>query len=999
MLAITFTNKAVGEMKTRILDNLFTFSQPDILENPNSMFQELCAETALSPEQMQKRCAFVLKQILHNYAFFEISTIDKFNHKLIKTFAKDLQLSQNFEVELNVEVILDKAISNLLERTGDNKELTQALLDFSLEKIEEDKSWNIVYDLMESGKLLFQENHYPYVQSLKETSIADFKKIQFRIGSHIKQLEKEILDSAKLALGKMEILGFLPEDFPRKTLPNHFKKIMGGEYTPKTLYNNKLEEKLTQGRILKANDSRDSLELASYLFDYFTTIKKKIYNRAFLKNIYSNIVPLTILNEVSKEIKKLEEENDTIPISALNQLISKEIKGQPVPFIYERLGEKYRHYFIDEFQDTSKMQWENLIPLISNALESEGEQEKQGSLFLVGDVKQAIYRWRGGNTDQFQNLLDAKENPFVLTPQISNLETNWRSFSEIVQFNNSFFSHSATILKNESYKDLFLKSCVQKPTDSIGGYVHISLIDNIAKERDELYCKKVQEIILELITKGYRYQDLCVLVRDNVKGALIANYLSTHSIPIISSDSLLLSQNEVVVFLISLLQMMDNPKDKNFAYEVLSFLFDMNREGDKHDFIFKNIDSPHAFLSDTYGFKCKEYSHKSVFEILEHAILQFQISKGFEAYVSFLMDEILEVEKKHGPSIPTFMEHWERKKNSLSVAAPESVNAIKIMTIHKSKGLEFPVVIYPFANSKINEKRKKIWVNSNNTDFNLGLENVLMNVTSDMQMYPKKAQKAYREEEHKTQMDAMNVLYVALTRAEKALYIITEKVKPVPAIEDISSYAQLFRYYLQQESLYSEESAEYSFGNLIEPSQTDLKTSQESLNIPYNTRTLLENDFAIATIQGQLWDTEAGEAIELGNLIHYALSKITYREDVPTVLNELKMDAVFQTYDFEKLTHCIEQTVTHPLITPYFSNTYTIYNEQEILMTNGQKLRPDRIAILNNEATILDFKTGRPRDKHRIQITKYSEALKSMGFSIKNTIIVYIGEEVHPLFL
>ncbi|MEO0901618.1 MAG: UvrD-helicase domain-containing protein, partial [Bacteroidota bacterium] len=325
MLAITFTNKAVGEMKSRILDSLFQFSQPNILEDENSMFHELCSEIALSPQQMQKRCAFILKQILHNYAFFEISTIDKFNHKLIKTFARDLQLSQNFEVELNADVLLDKAISNLLERTGANKDLTRALLDFSLEKIEENKSWNIVYDLMESGKLLFQENHFSYLETLKDNSIIDFKKTQSHISSHIASLEKDSVALANGVLEKIELLGFLPEDFPRKTLPNHFKKIADGEYTPKTLYNNKLEENLIQGKILKANDSRNTSELSSFLLERFISIKNTIYHRAFLKNIYSNIVPLTVLNEISRELKKLEEENDVIPISALNQLISKEI--------------------------------------------------------------------------------------------------------------------------------------------------------------------------------------------------------------------------------------------------------------------------------------------------------------------------------------------------------------------------------------------------------------------------------------------------------------------------------------------------------------------------------------------------------------------------------------------------------------------------------------------------------------------------------------------------
>ncbi|MEO0901700.1 MAG: 3'-5' exonuclease, partial [Bacteroidota bacterium] len=519
------------------------------------------------------------------------------------------------------------------------------------------------------------------------------------------------------------------------------------------------------------------------------------------------------------------------------------------------------------------------------------------------------------------------------------------------------------------------------------------------KEKDELYCKRVLDIVLDLKAKGNPYQDLCILVRDNTKGGLIANYLSEKNIPIVSSDSLLLAQHKVVVFLIAILRMMDNPEDKNCAYETLSFLFDLKKTGDKHDFIVASISSPKAFMSEEYNFISDRLLHKSVFEIVEHAILQFGLSEGSEAYITFLMDEVLEVERKNGPSIPAFLEHWERKKESLSIAAPDSVDAIKIMTIHKSKGLEFPIVIYPFANSKINEKRKKIWADSGDLDSSLELDSVLLNVTADMEMYPENARQAYLEEEHKTQMDAMNVLYVALTRAEKALYIITEKVKPATGIANVGSYAQLFQLYLQEKNRYSEDQMEFTFGEVKDPLNRTRKDSEESSTISYTTRPFVENDFSIATVQGQLWDTEAGEAIELGNLIHYALSKITYKEEAALVLEQLKLEANFQLYDFELASKYVEETVNHPLLSPYFSIPYTIYNEQEILTSDGQKLRPDKLAILESEATILDFKTGKPMDKHKVQITKYSEALKPMGFSIKNTIIVYIGEEIQLLFL
>src|SRR5690606_2645062 len=257
--------------------------------------------------------------------------------------------------------------------------------------------------------------------------------------------------------------------------------------------------------------------------------------------------------------KNIELQRDVIPISSLNRILSKEIKGQPVPFIYERMGEKYRHYFIDEFQDTSKMQWDNLRPLIANALEGEVGNGQRGSLFLVGDVKQAIYRWRGGRAEGLLDLINGESHPFVVDPQINSLESNWRSRDQIVEFNNDFFRSIAPVLEHDAYRDLFLRDSHQKTTNRPGGHVQLTLLEEDgAEERKEAHCDAVLGAIADILERGHSHGDICILVRDNKNGRLLADFLAQREIPIISSEALLLASDEKVDFLVSILQLFNS---------------------------------------------------------------------------------------------------------------------------------------------------------------------------------------------------------------------------------------------------------------------------------------------------------------------------------------------------------------------------------------------------------------------------------------------------------
>ncbi|RIV43905.1 UvrD-helicase domain-containing protein [Flagellimonas pelagia] len=1000
ILAITFTNKAVNEMKTRILDNLQGFGLEKVPKKQESLFKGLCQELALSAEQLRTRSKLILKRILHNYSFFEISTIDKFNHKIIKTFARDLHLSQNFEVELNLDLLLEEAVGRLLERAGSDEELTEVLIAFSLEKIDDDKSWDITRDLIEMGKLLFQENHAEHVEPLKSKSIGDFQDIQKNISIQMGKIGSIIEDKAEAALLEMEKQGFDFVDFPRQTLPNHFKKMVEGELSPRVLYTSKtLEPSLIEGNILKANDKRDASSLASTLLQAYLTIKEAIYRHSYLKNIYGNIVPMTVLNEIAKEIKNIELDKDIIPISSLNAILSNEIKDQPVPFIYERMGEKYRHYFIDEFQDTSKMQWDNLIPLIGNALESENERHEHGSLFLVGDVKQAIYRWRGGKAEQFLDLMNGKSHPFVVEPSIHSLGTNWRSHDEIVGFNNTFFTTVAPVLKNEDYQNLFLKDSHQKTNNNPGGYVQLTFLDKDTEEKDEVYCNAVLETIHQILSEGYSHSDICILVRDNKNGMLLADFLARNEIPIISSDALLLAHNDKVGFLIALLRICENANDREAAYQILMYL--SQGEKDIHGFISTNMDQMERFLGQEYGFLISKLRGQSVFTLLEKAIAQFNLGESSIAHITFLMDEVLDVEKREGPSIYAFLKYWEVKKSSLSIAAPEDVNAVRIMTVHKAKGLEFPFVIFPFANALLDDKRKKkkAWVPATPTESDLGLKEFLINMNKDMEAFNEVTSDIYMDEAQKSVLDAMNVLYVALTRPIKGLFIFTETGKDVGSVQESLSYSDLFQEYLKSKGLYQETQLTCRFGSFPKNMENQPQTEADENHITYITRPKGDTGFTISTKSGRLWDDERIEAIEMGNVIHFALSQIKYAEEVPQVIENLQLNGYFSKDAAKDMEDKLLEVVTHPQLKDFFKEGLQILNEQEILTTSGISLRPDRIVISGKEAIILDYKTGKPSPSHKEQIMQYADVLKEMDYEIKHAIIVYIDQKIEPVFV
>ncbi|TVZ15962.1 UvrD-helicase domain-containing protein [Maribacter sp. MAR_2009_72] len=988
ILAITFTNKAVNEMKHRILNSLYEFSRTSSIDQANPLLKDILNETDYTFEELTKLSSLRLKQILHNYAFFDISTIDKFTHRLIRTFAKDLKIPQNFEVVLDVDLLLQEAVERVIDKAGENAEFTKVLLDFALEKIDDDRSWDIAFDLLKIGKLLFDENNAEHLKNLKDHDIGDFLKLQDLLKTKVNTLEKQVKEIAAKVLDYIINQGLDHKDFPRETLPNHFKKIIDGNFKPSQLYNNKLEENLVEGKILKASIKNVPQELSAQILQDYLQIKDSIYKMGLYSNVNRNIIPFALLNAIQKELKIIQEEKDQLSISEFNTLIANEVKDQPAPFIYERLGEKYRHYFIDEFQDTSQMQWENLIPLIGNAMEGQDELGGTGSLFLVGDPKQAIYRWRGGKAEQFLDLATQQTHPFTIASTLVTLPKNYRSCAEIINFNNTFFQSISPFLENTLYQDFFKLGNQQETSGKDGGYVNISFLE---EEEDEAYAEQTLQTIATSLSKGYTYSDICIIIRKKKHGLILANYLMEHNIPVVSSDSLLLSGSPKTIFLVQLVRYMVQPAELDIQYGLLDFL--SQGKQDKHTYIYQNLNHLDAHLLEAYGFDSGKLRQVSVFDGLAYAIKVFNLNADSDAHLSAFMDLVFDIEQKYGSDMQSFLDYWDKKGNSTSISTPENLESVQIMTIHKSKGLEFPVVIFPYANSNIYEEiDPKLWLPVDSNEF-LGFNELLINKKQEVRHYGLLESMLYDTDHQKLQLDAYNLLYVVLTRAVNALFVISAHMIDRKGDHNVNYYSGLFMHFLKNAGIWQPNQFTYAFGSLQDCTKIDTVNPGQK-TIPYIYTFKDRPEFKILATSGILWNEGMNTAIDQGNVVHFILSMIHKASDLDRAMQLAVQKGLIKEIERDDYKKKVQQVIFHKDLKHFYEEDWEVLNERDLLLPDGTALRPDRVVIKNKGAVIIDYKTGERSTAYHNQITSYGQGFASMGYTIEQKIIVYINTKI-----
>ncbi|MFN6037256.1 MAG: UvrD-helicase domain-containing protein, partial [Bacteroidota bacterium] len=691
ILAITFTNKAAGEMKERVVSTLRSISESGIQDN---MGELLCLELKITSDEIKLRAANLLNAILHNYSDFSIGTIDRFVHRVIRTFALDLKLPMNFSIETNTELVLARCVDELIGKVGNDPVLTDVLLNFSRSKAEDQKNWRVETELLLFIKKFIAEETDEIFHGIKNHDIPSLMEAAKYMRAYMRDFLEELKQKAAVNDLWIKNQGLESTDFTQggRGVYSYFTKIADGEYL-NNVYGAYVKAAVEEDK-WKSGKSNLSDDQISYLKSKILELeefrkqgleKHKIYS-AILKNIYS----LMVIHELQTIFLKIKQEENFVFISEFNSLISEIINTQPVPFVYERIGEKYKHYLLDEFQDTSVIQWNNLLPLVDNSLASGNFN------MVVGDGKQSIYRWRGGDVDQFADLpkiqgkknkvTQEREDSLIRNYREDILKTNFRSKEEIVDFNNQFFDHAREKIIPEKYQKVYKDSKQEPKTNSKGGFVSFDLID--PSENSEISKLEVCALVENYINKnckefGYNYSDITILVRTKRNGKLIADFLLSKNIPIVSSETLLLSSNPGVCMLLGLMNLLQTERDQIDEAKIIRYFSgraEMNYQS--FDLLWKEFNrstgSVWTFMKQKKFIQHnREYfSGLPLYELCCALIREFRPDAADNIFIQFFLDEIIKYSKNNPENLSSFIEWWQQNGKNCSAILPSGANAV-----------------------------------------------------------------------------------------------------------------------------------------------------------------------------------------------------------------------------------------------------------------------------------------------------------------------------------
>jgi ATP-dependent helicase/nuclease subunit A len=846
ILAITFTNDAAGEMKERIVGALRRFAYPEAAAKPDSLLQEVATELGLSADEVRRRAAATFRLVLYHYADFAVSTIDSFVQRVVTAFTRELGLPATFEVELDTDSVLQTAVAALLDKVNRDPNsalLSQTLAEYALGQADEGKSWSrLPEELAGFGRALFNETVQEAVTQLGLLSLADFRRLDQEIRQRRAEIETAFTQTRELALAVLDEAGATEGDFfqGKRGIFGYVQKgigLLGSDGGPNSYVQATLnDDKWYSGKIKTAADKQRVDAVKEPLRQLVATITqlRETYgpNYILLSAMQPYLFHASLLSELNKVVEQISRERNVVLISEFNRRIAGIVLTEPVPFIYERLGEKYQHLLIDEFQDTSVLQWNNLLPLVENTIAT------GNSSLAVGDAKQAIYRWRGGEMEQILRLHQRNTEALVQRtrePQMRELlrgryealdqalepkalQINYRSAREIINFNNAFFTqlserHADLELVRGIYDAHFGQEVPAGQSTAQHGHVEIIFTQKDAPalryntaagaytteplpghlpeallNYDESTCYLALQLIEQALIDGYQLADIAVLCRTRNASKILAKFLKERGYEIISADSLALEFAEVVNLIVSIFRVLHQPADTLARGGALLLVDKVVRRlaptpaRARHIAELANARLATPFFDELralgYDVQEEDTGNLGLYELAERLLTLFGLlgRNGESEYLFRFLDLTLEYSLKFGNNLGNFLTYWDERKGRISINAPGGREAITITTVHKAKGLAYGVVIVPFADWSLEPYRGTLlWghLAADEKPFPNMPEVAVVSLSKAMQQTPLAAQ--YDEEREKTFLEGLNTLYVAFTRPRHRLYVISKR--------------------------------------------------------------------------------------------------------------------------------------------------------------------------------------------------------------------------------
>ena len=1042
ILAVTFTNKATQEMKTRILSQLYGIAHS--LPDSEAYYEQVRMKTGFSEQTIRENAAKALSLLTHHYNEFRVQTIDAFFQSVLRNLARELNLTANLRVDLNDEQVEAQAIDELINSLEEGEEVLNWIRDYIDKNIEDDKGWNVISQIKDFGKNIFKDFYKDHKTELDnrfsdESFFNDFitdlrerrTRILNRLNEHAKQMYQKIrdadLDNPNLFNGKTK--GILP----------HIIKLTKGtpsnDDTPKYVQSCiDFADKWPASKC-PAKERAAIIELASaslcsdlkILNDYRINDWRE-YQSCNLT--LKHLSQLRLLHAISEAVDEINKDTNRFMLSNTQSLLCTLMKDSDTPFVFEKMGAYLKHIMIDEFQDTSTIQWNNFRKLLDNCM-----AQVDSHNLIVGDVKQSIYRWRQGDWKLLNNI----EHEFTKEQiKIEPLDTNYRSEENIIRFNNAFFKRAVSQTVNELESEKIqgatelveaYKEIEQKPRKDNGkGCVRIKLFRYDSKNASDYKQKILNELIeniRQLLDQGYKQKDIAILARSKtVMPDIVDSFQNIDTnVSLVSDEAFRLDASLAVNVIIEALRLLTHPQDKLTESKLVKlYQQQVIKTGkDINDlFVGENSTELKSFLPSGYIDKFESLSRLSLIDLVDEIYSLFSLDslEGQSAYVCTFYDTLNEYLRDHPADIDDFIEEWEDTLSSNTIQSDE-VDGIRLITIHKSKGLEYDNVLIPFCDWELEKTNGiTIWCSGDDKEKPYG-ELPLIPVDYSSKMLGTVFEDDYKEEHLQNTVDNMNLLYVAFTRAGKNLfitgkkykertkgksershiiqYIIEELAKELPgAIIDDAGENGPISFELGTLSTCEERvEKEKATENPFELSPKTHKLKIETFPHPVSFRqSNKSHDF----IKGEDIDpSDAKRYIKVGNVLHQLFSTILTEADIEPRLKELEQAGIIYNDDItsRELQNKISCALSNEKVKNWFSPRWKLFNECTILDYDKEtgdvyEHRPDRVMTDGKEMIVVDFKFGKPRDEYHEQVQRYMRLLMRMGYKQVSGYIWYV---------